>query len=693
MVMLPVPLIGRHPLIMCKATLPFTFLSNPPITSSSKNWSARSNQLPSAPLILHVAHRHHFHLNIIPALSNKSEDRAKWIDLRNLIGAGGGKGSKINHSSSASLNHSQPSLDDVWNEDRAKWIELRGLIRAWGDGSKIVVTTQSRSIASMMGTVPFHDLEALSLQHSLSLFLKWAFKEGEEEKYPDLVIIEEEIVRKCRGVPLAIRTLACLLFSKYEKNVWESVRDNEIWNLPQKKDDILPALKLSYDQMPSYLRKCFAMFSLFPKDFEFQTSHVVSLWNALGLLPSPSENETSRVIANRYLSELISRSFLEDVRDFGTWYYFEMHDLVHDLALYVAKDECLMISSDDPNIPESVLHLSFIEFDLFLKSFNPNLLGVRTIVVPTENEDRHMGANNEDLFPAWVLSCKYLRYLDLADSTFEILPRSICKLKHLRYLSLRNNTRIRKLPASICNLQTLEELNLSGCVELETLPEKLRKLINMGRLSITTKQSVLPEGDIANLCLLEELHIYGCDNLEAPFVDVKLPNLRFLWISMCKNLKCLPLDIHHFPQLEIIDINQCDNFEWSNVHEDMNSVLWLKILFFCMVVNFPHSLQAYANTLQTLVFLRLDLASQSAALFPSRFTCWNWISHGLFLSERMSLIREFRFENYGPYWSSPEQLPRNQIQQLFFSFQDPKPFVAHVGSPKVQLGGHDSSQT
>ncbi|KAL4304866.1 hypothetical protein AHAS_Ahas16G0021100 [Arachis hypogaea] len=289
---------------------------------------------------------------------------------------------------------------------------------------------------------------------------KWAFKEGEEKWHSNLVVIGKEIVKKCKGVPLAIRTLGSLLYSKYEINDWESLRDAEIWNLPQKKDDILPALKLSYDQMPSYLRQCFAMFSLFPKDCRLTSVDVVSLWSALGLLPTPSKNETSLDVGNRYLSELMSRYFLENISGCGTSYHFCIHDLVHDLALYVAKDERQLISSDCQNIPENVLHLSLSEFDLFGKSFKLNLLGVRTLLFPFGR----VGANNEDLFRAWVSSCKYLRYLNLDYSTFETLPRSISQLKHLRYLSL--------------SLQSM---------------------------SITTKQSVLPECDIAKSCALMEI--------------------------------------------------------------------------------------------------------------------------------------------------------------------------------------------
>ncbi|RYR01390.1 hypothetical protein Ahy_B06g080257 [Arachis hypogaea] len=197
----------------------------------------------------------------------------------------------------------------------------------------------------------------------------------------------------------------------------------------------------------------------------------------------------------------MSRYFLENISGCGTSYHFCIHDLVHDLALYVAKDERQLISSDCQNIPENVLHLSLSEFDLFGKSFKLNLLGVRTLLFPFGR----VGANNEDLFRAWVSSCKYLRYLNLDYSTFETLPRSISQLKHLRYLSLRYNIKIRRLPSSICMLQNLQCLLLTGCIEIETLPKGLRNLISLQSMSITTKQSVLPECDIAKSCALMEI--------------------------------------------------------------------------------------------------------------------------------------------------------------------------------------------
>ncbi|XP_029129832.1 putative disease resistance protein RGA1 [Cajanus cajan] len=121
--------------------------------------------------------------------------------------------------------------DDVWNEDHVKWVELRNLVQVGATGSKILVTTRSHKVGSMMGTVPSHILKGLSPKDSLSLFVKWAFKEGEEKKYPHLINIGKEIVKRCRRVPLAIRILESLLFLKFGTNEWENVRNSEIWNI------------------------------------------------------------------------------------------------------------------------------------------------------------------------------------------------------------------------------------------------------------------------------------------------------------------------------------------------------------------------------------------------------------------------------------------------------------------------------
>ncbi|XLS60969.1 hypothetical protein HN51_015197, partial [Arachis hypogaea] len=335
-------------------------------------------------------------------------------------------------------------------------------------GGKFLLTTRSSKVASMMGTV-----------NSMFLFLKCAFRNREEKKHSDLVMIEKEIVGKCKGLPLVIRALGSLLLSNRTKHEWESLRTSDIWNL----ESILPALKLSYDQMPTYLKQCFALFSLYPKGYIFLSSDVACLWGG-----------------SRFASTAKPRN------------------------------ECVLVSSDMQNISGNILHQSYIEDDLRGILFSRGIFRVRTILSPVHG----VGAKDEVLLNAWISRYKSLRFLDLSDSTYETLPHSIAKLKHLRFLSLRNNTKIQTLNASICKLLNLQSLLLDGCTKLEILPQELRNSINLRQLGITTKQSVLPESDIAKLSSLEFLCIKKCDKLESLFVGRKLPNLRTLEVDSCE---------------------------------------------------------------------------------------------------------------------------------------------------------------
>jgi len=229
----------------------------------------------------------------------------------------------------------------VWNEDRTRWDELKEIIDIGVEGCKILVTTRSHLTATMMCTKSSNSylLERLSDEDSFSLFVKTAFKEGKEERYPQLLEIGKEIVNKCGGLPLAVKTLASSLFSVVDKTKWESMRDNKIWNLPQKEKDILPALEISYNQLPSHLKPCFVCFSLFSEGSEFSSFYLAKLWEALGFLPQPNENETMDDVAIQFLHELWSRSFLTDFTELSHGYSFKLHDLVHDLAMYAAKGE------------------------------------------------------------------------------------------------------------------------------------------------------------------------------------------------------------------------------------------------------------------------------------------------------------------------------------------------------------------
>ncbi|GAU30086.1 hypothetical protein TSUD_392420 [Trifolium subterraneum] len=397
-------------------------------------------------------------------------------------------------------------LDDVWNDDRAKWLELKDLIKVGAPGSKIMVTTRSNLIASMMGDVSSYDLEGLSPKDCLSLFVKWAFKEGEEKKYPNLVEIGKEIVKKCQGVPLAVRTLGSSLFSNFDVSKWVFVRDSELWNLEQKKDDILPALKLSYDQMPLYLRQCFAYFSLYPKDHIFSSYVMCSLWVALGLVQSLNGSEKLESIARKYIDELHSRSFIQDVNEYGSFCDFKVHDLIHDLALYVTREDFVAVDSHTHNIPQQVRHLSVLEKEALGRASFPKSRRVRSILFPIFG----LGLKNESVMDIWTLyisDCGSLNLLLINESPVETL-----RLKHLH---LRGFTMLETLPGWIeCAMETLETLEISIFSDLKMLPAFLTTMTRLKRLYIIyCPQLSNLTSDMHRLTALEDLRIKGCPEL------------------------------------------------------------------------------------------------------------------------------------------------------------------------------------
>jgi Leucine-rich repeat (LRR) protein len=503
-------------------------------------------------------------------------------------------------------------LDDVWNEDRTKWIELGDFLIDGSKGSKIIVTTRSDLVASVMNTDSTYNLQGLSQDDCLSLFVKCAFKEGEEKQHPNLLKIGKEIVRKCKGVPLAVRTLGSLLHSKVDERGWEFVRDNEIWKLEQKENDILPALRFSYNQLPIHLKRCFAFFSLFPKDHLFSSYHLIQMVLAHGLLLETSINEKQELeyVGDLYINELLSRSFFQedDIFPFTPYYFFKMHDLIHDLAISVAQREYPQVDFDAKGIIRTIRHLSFSTKDLGqeVPKYLDKFIKVRTVMLTAKQP--------VSVVEACISRFKSLRLLDLSYSSFEVLPSSIGTLKHLRYIDLSGNEIIKELPNSICNLHHLQTLLLYGCRQFERLPKDIRNMISLRSLAIATKSTWLLENESLNS--LRFLFLKDCPRLEVLFqgMDGCLTNLRTLSIQKCPSLTSLPLNIKHLTALENLEIIHCPELNLILGEDNQDLKLSLRNLVICNLSKLkvlPQCLQGSSNTLQ---FLGIGDCEQFRAL-------------------------------------------------------------------------------
>ncbi|VAI26968.1 unnamed protein product [Triticum turgidum subsp. durum] len=121
-------------------------------------------------------------------------------------------------------------LDDVWNEDERKWEDVLKplLCSIGGPGSVIVVTTQSQKVAAIMQTLQPHKLACLSERDSWELFAKKAYGNGVEQEQAELVGIGKRTVNKCRGLPLALKTMGGLPSSYQQVQEWKAIEESNI---------------------------------------------------------------------------------------------------------------------------------------------------------------------------------------------------------------------------------------------------------------------------------------------------------------------------------------------------------------------------------------------------------------------------------------------------------------------------------
>ncbi|XP_074319938.1 putative disease resistance protein RGA3 [Silene latifolia] len=405
-------------------------------------------------------------------------------------------------------------LDGVWDDYslRAKWLELSALLRVGAQGSKVLLTTRSETVARIIGTQDPFLVGDLGDDDSWLHFRHVAITEWHE---PGVEAIGKEIADMCPKVPLVIRAIGSLLAGKRTVQEWRAFRDDQLANFASYGRDVLGTLKLSYDQLGPSLRLCIAYCSLFPKGFLFEKSILIHLWIAMGYVEAEYANQSLEEVAEGYVLCLLSRGFFHcnNMDGYKCPDFFRMHNLMHDLVLLIAGFKYKMADSNTDEFDERVCHVSYHLVDHSSWKVPSSLFKIKQlksflVPLPSENLGSYHQVRLSPLNDMSLFRIQSLRALRMHGLGINKLPRSLGKLIHLRYLDLSDNP-IRKLPESITQLVNLYLLELSYCRSLEELPEDINKLVMLRHLSLIgcDKLSHMPKG-LLRLTRLETLNYF-----------------------------------------------------------------------------------------------------------------------------------------------------------------------------------------
>ncbi|KAK2654692.1 hypothetical protein Ddye_014548 [Dipteronia dyeriana] len=334
-------------------------------------------------------------------------------------------------------------LDDVWAENDDKWGQLYNSLNDGLHGeSKILVTTRKETVAKMMKSIGRIDIGVLSSNDSWLLFKQFAFCDRSQEECEKLENVGREIVGKCKGLPLAIKTIGSLLRFRGQ---WQRILDSEMWKWKEL-EGLFPPLLLSYNDLPSMVKRCFSYCAIFLKDYVMEKDELIRLWIVQGYFGLEHDEEIE-IIGEDCFDTLAMHSFFQEFHkdDDGNIYACKMHDIVHDFAQFLVKTECFskeIYNSEEVNSDvscETARHSMLI----LKSSYHINISSVqklRSLLI----EGKYKSVSNSfssDLFEQ--MTC--LRSLKLNGNWDNEISSKIGKLIHLRYLNM-SKLKIRNYP-------------------------------------------------------------------------------------------------------------------------------------------------------------------------------------------------------------------------------------------------------
>ncbi|KAF9619833.1 hypothetical protein IFM89_009584 [Coptis chinensis] len=402
-------------------------------------------------------------------------------------------------------------LDDVW--EKLEVPELGLPLGREHMGCKVVLTTRNHEVCEKMKIQKIIKIEPLVEDEPWILFKE---KTDNVATLPNLQPIAKEIVRRCKGSPLAIVTLASVLREAEEfewTNALRVLENPAPCDLEGIMPEVITSLKYSYDHLPSSeIKQCFLFCCLFPEDCNIYLPDLRSYGIGEGFL---KVNGTLDDSYNKLLSFVVKLKKCCLLLDGDKDMCVKLHDVVRDVAL--------LIASDDKNG--------------FLVCVDG---GLRNLPVAEK-----------------LKKCtKALVVLDLSWNPNLSVPESLSYLTSLRTLILHNCDLLNKV-SLLGGMKNLELLSMVGS-RIEKLPEEIGNLINLRSLDLRdAKLSIVARNIISRLSNLEELMVNTFNGWDTDNEDGE-PNASFAEVASLTLLSLIEITVRN----EVSHNMPCS---WDNV--------------------------------------------------------------------------------------------------------------------------------
>ncbi|CAN6226877.1 unnamed protein product, partial [Urochloa humidicola] len=195
-----------------------------------------------------------------------------------------------------------------------------------------------------------HRVRPLDEDDAWSL-LKKQFRPDQVVEIERLKSMGMEILKRCDGLPLAIKVVGGLLSTKYPSpSEWKDVLDHPAWSVVGLPQELDKRLYLSYEDLAPQLKQCFLYCALFPKGTCISQDVVIRMWISEGFIQAPgSSHDDDRLeyVAAEYHRGLIKRNLIQPEKGYSfTGSRCSLHDVVRSFAEYMAREEMLVVRDD-----------------------------------------------------------------------------------------------------------------------------------------------------------------------------------------------------------------------------------------------------------------------------------------------------------------------------------------------------------